>query len=110
MGKGDKRTRRGKIFAGSHGKTRPKPKKAAFVASEKPQVAPAEKPVKKRTAKRVPAAKAAAPEAPVETAPAEIETVTEVPEAPVEETQAEVTAIEPSENTDETKAETADAG
>jgi 30S ribosomal protein S31 len=26
MGKGDKRTRRGKIFAGSHGKTRPKSK------------------------------------------------------------------------------------
>ena len=24
MGKGDKRTRRGKIFAGSYGKTRPK--------------------------------------------------------------------------------------
>ncbi|MBN2288576.1 MAG: 30S ribosomal protein THX [Candidatus Glassbacteria bacterium] len=24
MGKGDKRTRRGKIFRGSHGKTRPK--------------------------------------------------------------------------------------
>ena len=27
MGKGDKRTRRGKIFAGSYGKTRPKGKK-----------------------------------------------------------------------------------
>jgi len=27
MGRGDKRTRRGKIFAGSHGKTRPKSKK-----------------------------------------------------------------------------------
>ena len=27
MGKGDKRSRRGKIFAGSHGKTRPKHKK-----------------------------------------------------------------------------------
>jgi 30S ribosomal protein S31 len=27
MGKGDKRTRRGKIFAGSFGKTRPKHKK-----------------------------------------------------------------------------------
>jgi 30S ribosomal protein S31 len=26
MGKGDKRTRRGKIFAGSYGKTRPKAK------------------------------------------------------------------------------------
>lgn len=29
MGKGDKRTRRGKIFAGSFGKSRPKSKKAA---------------------------------------------------------------------------------
>ena len=29
MGKGDKRTRRGKIFAGSFGKTRPKSKKKA---------------------------------------------------------------------------------
>jgi 30S ribosomal protein S31 len=30
MGKGDKRTRKGKIFKGSHGKTRPrKPQKAA---------------------------------------------------------------------------------
>ncbi len=27
MGKGDKRSRRGKIFAGSYGKTRPKKKK-----------------------------------------------------------------------------------
>lgn len=27
MGKGDKRTRRGKIFKGSHGKSRPKQKK-----------------------------------------------------------------------------------
>ena len=27
MGKGDKRTARGKIFKGSHGKTRPKPTK-----------------------------------------------------------------------------------
>jgi ribosomal small subunit protein bTHX len=27
MGRGDKRSRRGKIFAGSHGKTRPKYKK-----------------------------------------------------------------------------------
>jgi 30S ribosomal protein S31 len=27
MGKGDKRSRRGKIFAGSYGKTRPKTKK-----------------------------------------------------------------------------------
>lgn len=38
MGKGDKRTRRGKIFAGSFGKTRPKSngKKAAPVAEAAP--------------------------------------------------------------------------
>lgn len=29
MGKGDKRSRRGKIFAGSYGKSRPKSKKVA---------------------------------------------------------------------------------
>jgi ribosomal small subunit protein bTHX len=34
MGKGDKRTRRGKIFAGSFGKSRPKFKKETFVPSE----------------------------------------------------------------------------
>jgi 30S ribosomal protein S31 len=36
MGKGDKRTRRGKIFAGSYGKTRPKskPKTTAPAESE----------------------------------------------------------------------------
>ena len=33
MGKGDKRSRRGKIFAGSFGKTRPKFKKDVYVAS-----------------------------------------------------------------------------
>ena len=33
MGKGDKRSRRGKIFAGSFGKTRPKFKKDVFVAT-----------------------------------------------------------------------------
>jgi 30S ribosomal protein S31 len=58
MGKGDKRSRRGKIFAGSYGKTRTKPKKTVFVASA--EVTPAaEKPVKKRAVKRVPAAEAA---------------------------------------------------
>jgi 30S ribosomal protein S31 len=37
MGKGDKRSRRGKIFAGSFGKTRPKKniKKAAAIAAAK---------------------------------------------------------------------------
>jgi 30S ribosomal protein S31 len=32
MGKGDKRTRRGKIFAGSFGKSRPKYKKKNVIA------------------------------------------------------------------------------
>jgi 30S ribosomal protein S31 len=40
MGKGDKRTRKGKISAGSYGKSRPKPKKATVPtasAEEKPK-------------------------------------------------------------------------
>jgi 30S ribosomal protein S31 len=41
MGKGDKRSRRGKIFAGSFGKTRPKKKKTAVKPVE-------EKPTKKK--------------------------------------------------------------
>jgi 30S ribosomal protein S31 len=32
MGKGDKRTRRGKIFAGTYGKTRPKSKRKSVTA------------------------------------------------------------------------------
>ena len=59
MGKGDKRSRRGKITAGSYGKTRQRPKKEVFVASEKPTEPAAEKPAKKRAVKRVPAADAA---------------------------------------------------
>src|SRR5438105_12200214 len=68
MGKGDKKTRRGKIFAGSHGKTRPKHKKEMFVASTEPKPV-TERAPKKRAPKRIPAAKAntaaetAAPEA-----------------------------------------------
>lgn len=63
MGKGDKRTRRGKIFAGSFGKTRQKYKKPTFLASESAApAAPAEAPVKKRAPKRIPAAEAAAAE------------------------------------------------
>jgi 30S ribosomal protein S31 len=34
MGKGDKRSRRGKIFAGSFGKSRPKPKTKKAKAAE----------------------------------------------------------------------------
>ena len=38
MGKGDKRTRRGKIFAGSFGKTRPRHKKKNVApAAEEPK-------------------------------------------------------------------------
>ena len=58
MGKGDKRTRRGKIFAGSFGKTRQKHKKVVHFANV-PDQAPVEKPIKKRAPKRVPAADAA---------------------------------------------------
>ncbi|MFL6373675.1 MAG: 30S ribosomal protein THX [Pyrinomonadaceae bacterium] len=58
MGKGDKRTKRGKIFAGSYGKTRQKPHKTAFVATEKPVV---EKAPKKRTPKVVKSAPAPEP-------------------------------------------------
>ncbi len=35
MGKGDKRTRRGKIFAGSYGKSRPKGKKNSAGTTKK---------------------------------------------------------------------------
>lgn len=46
MGKGDKRTRRGKIFAGSFGKTRPKHKK------ENVKPAPVEEAPKSRAKKK----------------------------------------------------------
>lgn len=45
MGKGDKRSKRGKIFAGSYGKSRPKYKKPAFAAAAE------EKPAKKTKSK-----------------------------------------------------------
>jgi 30S ribosomal protein S31 len=41
MGKGDKRTRKGKIFAGSFGKSRPKRKKTVQISA--PEEAPAKK-------------------------------------------------------------------
>ena len=40
MGRGDKRTKRGKISRGSHGKSRPKPVKPSFVPKQ--EVAKAE--------------------------------------------------------------------
>ena len=56
MGKGDKKTRKGKIYAGSHGNTRPhSPKsKAAVKKAAKPAARPAVKkaPVKKAVAKK----------------------------------------------------------
>jgi len=51
MGKGDKKTRRGKLWRGSHGKTRPKPK--APVAQKEAPVAKAKaKPVKPKVRKK----------------------------------------------------------
>ncbi len=41
MGKGDKKTKRGKITAGSYGKTRPKRSSKTAVAAEKEVAAPA---------------------------------------------------------------------
>lgn len=55
MGKGDKRTRRGKIFAGSFGKTRPKFKKEAYQPSPEAasvSEAPAEKVRKPKVKKK----------------------------------------------------------
>jgi 30S ribosomal protein S31 len=57
VGKGDRRTRRGKIYAGSFGKLRPKDpssgKKAATPkAAAKPATKPAAKPAAKTAAKR----------------------------------------------------------
>lgn len=94
MGKGDKRTRRGKISAGSFGKTRKKYKKPALTASTETKAAAAPKEPKKRTAKRVPAAETPAGEAPA------AETV----EAPVAETPAE----QPTAETPEAEAKAAE--
>jgi 30S ribosomal protein S31 len=62
MGRGDKRTKRGKIFAGSYGVSRPhKPNKGAAAAAI--EAAAKEKPAKaeKTATKKAPAKKAAAP-------------------------------------------------
>jgi 30S ribosomal protein S31 len=58
MGKGDKRTRKGKIYAGSHGNARPhSPKsKAAVKKAAKPAARPA---VKKAAVKKTAAKKTA---------------------------------------------------
>jgi 30S ribosomal protein S31 len=53
VGKGDRRTRRGKIYAGSFGKTRPKDPKAKKSGAAKPAAAPkAAKPAARPAAKR----------------------------------------------------------
>jgi 30S ribosomal protein S31 len=46
VGKGDRRTRRGKIYAGSFGKSRPKDPKAGKTAAAKPAAAPTRAPAK----------------------------------------------------------------
>lgn len=46
MGKGDKKTRRGKVTAGSYGKTRPRKSGTSKVAAPKEVEAKAEKPKK----------------------------------------------------------------
>lgn len=58
MGKGDKRTRKGKIYAGSHGNTRPHSPKsnAAVKKAAKPAARPA---VKKAAVKKTAAKKTA---------------------------------------------------
>ncbi len=57
MGKGDKKTRKGKIYAGSHGNTRPHSAKSKAVV--KGTTAKAAKPAAKAPAKKVVAKKAA---------------------------------------------------
>lgn len=42
MGKGDKRTKRGKLFRGSFGKSRPKSEKARETTKKKEETAPAQ--------------------------------------------------------------------
>jgi 30S ribosomal protein S31 len=42
MGKGDRRTKRGKLFRGSFGKSRPKAEKVREAAKKKDEAAPAQ--------------------------------------------------------------------
>lgn len=60
MGRGDKRSRKGKIFKGSYGNSRPHKVKKAADAAAAPKKAKAEKPAKKAAVKKAPAKKAAA--------------------------------------------------
>jgi 30S ribosomal protein S31 len=53
VGKGDRRTRRGKIYAGSFGKLRPKsPARGKKAAAPAPAAKPAARPAAKPAAKR----------------------------------------------------------
>ena len=52
MGKGDRKTRRGKIYAGSFGKTRPKDAKKKVVKKKTVAAAPAAAPARKPGARR----------------------------------------------------------
>jgi 30S ribosomal protein S31 len=60
MGRGDKRSRKGKIFKGSYGNSRPHKVKTAAAPAAAPKKAKAEKPAKKAAVKKAPAKKAAA--------------------------------------------------
>lgn len=60
MGRGDKRTRKGKIFKGSFGNSRPKNAKKNVAAPKKAKAVKAEAPAKKAAVKKAPAKKAAA--------------------------------------------------
>ena len=65
MGKGDKKTAKGKRFKGSAGKSRLKPTTPAFVAAEKPkEEAKPKASAKKTTAKKTTAKKTTAKKAP----------------------------------------------
>ena len=77
MGKGDKKTKKGKIWAGSYGISRKKKKAVTFVAKAKKAAPKAEDvpeveeevkktPVKKPAAKKAPAKKAPAKKKPAE--------------------------------------------
>ncbi len=59
MGKGDKKTRKGKIYRGSHGNVRPHSPKMKSAVKETAARAPARAPAKKAPAKKAAPRKAA---------------------------------------------------
>ncbi|PCJ23609.1 MAG: 30S ribosomal protein THX [Flavobacteriales bacterium] len=72
MGKGDKKTKKGKISSGSYGVLRKRKKEAVFVAKPKKKVAPEKEEalVAEETAKETPAKKPVAKKAPAKKKPA----------------------------------------